>query len=257
MSFMPSVLEIEGLSKVYGSFTAVRDVSLRVDPGEIVALLGPNGAGKTTTIKMIMGILRATRGTARVRGHDCFADRAEVMGHVGYVPDDPVFYDYLRGGELIQFVGDMHGLSSEEVKERSAPLMERLDLGDALDEFAVNYSRGMKKKLGLICALIHRPDLLILDEPTNGLDPFATRTLHDLIREVAEQGASVFYSTHLLDHAERICSRACILHEGRLAAEGTLEVLQQSLTAGGSLEDVFFQVAREGGADPALGDEPS
>ena len=243
------LVELRGLTKVYGAFKAVDAVTLDVPRGEIFALLGPNGAGKTTTIRMLMGILRPTGGSARVDGLDCFADRVEVKRRVGYLPDEPVFYDYLRGGELIRFVGGMHGLDVAETDRRSAPLVERLELGDALGEYAVNYSKGMKKKLALLCAMLHDPALLILDEPTNGLDPYATRTLLDLVREKAAAGRTIFYSTHLLDQAEKLCKRVGIVHKGRLAATGTIEELRAGLAAGGTLEEVFFAVT--GGADPA------
>jgi ABC-2 type transport system ATP-binding protein len=237
------IVDIRRLTKAYGTFHAVRDLTLAVAPGEIVALLGPNGAGKTTTLRMLTGILQPTSGEARIRGFDCFRERDRVMQHVGYLPDEPAFYDYLRGGEVLRFVAEMHGLGDAGARARADDLIERLELRDALDEFAVNYSKGMKKKLALCCALLHEPELLILDEPTNGLDPFATRTLHAMIRELAERGTAVFYSTHLLDQAERLCQRVGILHESRLAALGRIDELRERLAPGGSLEDVFFQVA--------------
>ena len=243
------IVHIEGLTKRYGSFVAVDELSLSVQREEIVALLGPNGAGKTTTIRMLMGILQPSGGTARIGGLDCFTARAMVQRHVGYLPDDPIFYDYLRGGEVIRFVAEMRGLDRATAQQRADRLAERLELGDALDEFAMNYSKGMKKKLALLCALLHEPDLLILDEPTSGLDPFATRTLQALIREVAERGTAVFYSTHLLDQAEKLCQRVGILTGGKLAALGPLQELRDNLAPGGSLEDVFFQVAAEGTAE--------
>jgi ABC-2 type transport system ATP-binding protein len=243
---MPPIVEIRELTKKYGHFTAVSGLSMAVEPGEILALLGPNGAGKTTTIKMLMGILRATSGEAFVAGKDCFRDRAEVMRSVGYLPDDPVFYDYLRGSEILGFVGEMHGLSPREAQNRAAPLIKRFDLTGDLNEYAVNYSKGMKKKLAMICALLHEPRVLILDEPTNGLDPFATRELHALIRELAASGTAVFFSTHLLDQAERLCHRVGILYKSRLVALGPLEQLRsEELTEGGSLEDLFFRVASD------------
>jgi ABC-2 type transport system ATP-binding protein len=139
----------------------------------------------------------------------------------------------------------MHGLSSSKSLEIAQPLIERIDLGDALEEFAVNYSKGMKKKLALICALLHEPPLLILDEPTNGLDPFATRALHEIILERAAAGTAVFFSTHLLDQAEKLCHRVGIVHRGYLAALGRVHELRDKLAPGGSLEDIFFQVARD------------
>lgn len=211
----------------------------------LVSLLGPNGAGKTTTIRMLMGILRPSGGTASIAGHDCFSERPEVMVHVGYLPDEPIFYDYLKGREILEFVGEMHGLAGDEIERRANVLVERFDLEDALTDFAVNYSKGMRKKLALTCALLHEPSVLVLDEPTNGLDPYATRTVHALLRERAAQGASVLFSTHLLDQAERLSDRVAILFEGRLAAFGPLEDLRARLAPGGSLEQVFFAVTSE------------
>ena len=245
------MVEMEGLSKRYGEFDAVSDLTLTVGAGEMFALLGPNGAGKTTTIRMLMGILQPTTGRARIGGLDCFANRVEVMRLVGYLPDEPVFYDYLRGGEIIRFVGEMHGFSKKEIAERTEPMLQRLELGDAINEFAVNYSKGMKKKLALICAMLHAPALLILDEPTNGLDPFATRTLHEIMREKVAAGSTVFFSTHLLDQAEKVCSRMAIIHRGRLAAAGTLEELRANLPPESTLEEVFF--ARTGDVERSAG----
>lgn len=241
----PPIIELDALTKRYGAFEAVAALSLSVVPGELFALLGPNGAGKTTTIRMLMGILQPTAGAARIDGLDCFRDRVEVKRRVGYLPDEPIFYDYLRGSEIVRFIGEMHGLDRAEIDARVAPLIEKLELGDAMEEFAVNYSKGMKKKLALICALVHDPRLLILDEPTNGLDPFATRTLHAMIREMAANGKTVFFSTHLLDQAERLCHRAGIVFKGRLAGAGTMEELRKDLRPDSSLEEIFFALARE------------
>jgi ABC-2 type transport system ATP-binding protein len=241
------LLAIEELSKNYGDFPALSGLSLTADTGEIFALLGPNGAGKTTTIRMLMGILQPSGGTARIDGLDCFTDRVEVKRRVGYLPDEPVFYDYLRGRELLNFVIAMHGIPAAVARARTGPLIERLDLGEALEDYAVNYSRGMKKKLALICALIHDPMLLILDEPTSGLDPIACRVVHELLREKAAAGHAVFYSTHILTEAEALCERAAILMKGRLAACGDIADLRADLAPGGSLEDLFVAVAaREG-----------
>ncbi len=251
-----TILGSRGLTKRFGSFEAVSDLSLEVKRGEIYAFLGPNGAGKTTTIRMIMGILAPTSGSAFVAGLDCFTDRVEVKRRVGYLPDDPAFYDYLRGREIIQFVGEMHGIPHREIASISGALVERFDLGDALEEFAANYSRGMKKKLGMVCTLLHDPDLLILDEPTNGLDPMSSRTLHELIREKAALGKSVFFSTHLLDQAEKLCHRVAILYEGKKAAAGTPEELSRNLAEGGSLEEIFFAVASGKGGENGEPDEP-
>ncbi len=254
------VIDVAGLGKDYGAFRAVAGLDLAVRAGERFALLGNNGAGKTTTIRMLMGILRPSAGRAAVCGHDCFSERHLAMRHVGYLPDEPVFYDYLRGSEILRFVAEMHGLERSAGAERARMLVARLDLVDATEEFAVNYSKGMKKKLALACALMHRPQLLILDEPSNGLDPQATRALLELLREEAAGGTTVFFSTHLLDQAQRLCSRIGILSGGRLAEIGTLDELR-ARHPGAGLEEIFFSVTGESGgaraapaqADPADG----
>jgi ABC-2 type transport system ATP-binding protein len=166
---------------------------------------------------------------------------------VGYLPDEPVFYDFLRGSEIIRFSGEMHGLNRVEIDGRTRPLIEQLDLADALNEFAVNYSKGMKKKLALVCAMMHDPDLLILDEPTNGLDPFATRALHEIIRGKAAEGKTIFFSTHLLDQAEKLCTQIAIIAKARLVALGTLSELRERLSIDSSLEEIFFSVAGDSG----------
>jgi len=236
------VIAFEHLSKRYGEFEAVRDLTFTVGRGEVFGFLGPNGAGKTTTIRMLMGILIPSHGRALVDGLDCHGESTEVKRRVGYLPDAPLFYDFLRGREVLEFVGEMHGLTRAEARRRAAELIDGLALRDASDEYAVNYSLGMKKKLGLACALIHDPPVLILDEPTNGLDPRATREIEDRLRAAAANGRTVFLSTHLLDRAEKLCTRVGIIHQGQLVAAGELGELRHQLVSGGSLEDVFLKV---------------
>ncbi len=172
----PALIEFLELSKNYGAFCAVAPLSLSVPRGEMFGFLGPNGAGKTTTIRMMMGILVPSGGHVRIDGFDCHRDGIEVKRRVGYLPDSPIFYDYLRGREILQFIGEMHGLARRESLSRTDRLLAEFGLDEVSEEFAVNYSMGMKKKLGLACALIHEPSVLILDEPTNGLDPRASAT---------------------------------------------------------------------------------
>jgi len=232
------------LGKTYGAFTAVRDLEFSVERGEVFGFLGPNGAGKTTTIRMLMGILVPSSGSVSIDGLDCQADRVELKRRVGYLPDNPVFYDYLRGREILEFVGEMHGFARSEAERRAAVLLEELALGDASEEYAANYSAGMKKKLGLACALIHDPLVLILDEPTNGLDPRAAREVQERLRTSAAQGRTIFLSTHLLNMAERLCSRVAIIHKGEIVAVGPLQDLQDKVVPGGSLEEVFLKVTQ-------------
>ena len=254
-----SIVEVRGLTKTYGAFQALSNLDLDIPRGELFALLGPNGAGKTTTMRMLMGILKASAGSARINGLDCFADRVAVKRVVGFLPDEPVFHDYLRGIEIIRFVGGMHGLSAREIQQRAWPLIERIELADATEEYAVNYSRGMKKKLGLVCSLLHEPELLILDEPTSGLDPIATRRLNELLLEKVQRGMTVLLSSHLLDQVQKLCRRMAIISGGRLAAVGTLEELRTRASAESSLEEIFFAVAVDSAANagPGAAGEPS
>lgn len=239
-------IHTEALSKTYGDFTALRDLSLQIRRGEVFGFLGPNGAGKTTTIKILMGILVPSSGRAQICGLDCQHQRVETKRLVGYLPDDPIFYDYLRGRELLRFVGEMHGLQPEVLEARQAALLARMQLVEAAEEFAVNYSKGMKKKLALCMALMHEPSVLILDEPTTGLDPSSARHIRELVRATAQEGKTVFLSTHLLDMAERLCDRVAIIHQGQLVAVGTPAELRADLSAEASLEEVFLAVT-EGG----------
>ncbi len=249
---MQPILRIHQLVKRFGNFTALDGLSLDVPAGMIFALLGPNGAGKTTLIKLLMGMLRASSGSVEVAGLDAFAQSIAVKTLVGYLPDEPTFYNFLRGREVIRFVGEMRGLDRKTIAQRSAALAERLNLSDALEEFSENYSRGMKKKLGLICALLHEPQLLILDEPTNGLDPHGTLVLHELMQETAAAGRTVLFSTHLLDQAERLCDRVAVMSHGKLAATGTLDDLRGRFGADASLEQLFFRLTEKANVNPML-----
>jgi ABC-2 type transport system ATP-binding protein len=236
------MIAFEHLGKKYGEFTAVHDLDFAIEKGEVFGFLGPNGAGKTTTIRMMMGILIPSSGRITIDGLDCQKDRVEVKRRVGYLPDNPIFYDYLRGREILEFVGEMHGLPRSEAQAKAGALFGDLALDDAAEEFAVNYSTGMKKKLGLACALIHDPSVLILDEPTNGLDPRASHEVQERLRLAAAQGKTIFLSTHLLDMAEHLCSRVGIIDKSNLVAVGPLKELQEKVVPGGSLEEVFLKV---------------
>jgi len=238
------MIAFEHVGKSYGGFTAVRDLDLSIERGEVFGFLGPNGAGKTTTIRMLMGILVPSSGRITVDGLDCQRDRVEVKRRVGYLPDNPIFYDYLRGREILEFVGEMHGQSRAEAKRRAGALLAEFALDEASEEYAINYSMGMKKKLGLACALIHDPSVLVLDEPTNGLDPRASHEVQGRLRLSAAQGKTIFLSTHLLDMAQRLCDRVGIIDRGSLVAVGPLAELQEKVDPGGSLEELFLKVTR-------------
>jgi len=238
------MIAFDKLTKQYGSFSAVRDLTFQVAGGEVFGFLGPNGAGKTTTIRMLMGILVPSAGHAAIDGLDCQLERVEVKRRVGYLPDSPIFYDFLRGREILEFVGEMHGQTRGDARRNATRLLEELALGEAEDEYAVNYSMGMKKRLGLACALIHDPSVLILDEPTNGLDPRAAREVQLLLKDYAARGKTIFLSTHLLDMAERVCTRLGIIHKGELVAVGPIEELRSKVVPGGTLEEVFLKATQ-------------
>jgi ABC-type multidrug transport system ATPase subunit len=233
----------DDVSKSFGEVRAVDGVTLAVPAGRICGLLGPNGAGKTTLFRLLMGILKASSGAIRVGGLDAFEDRVAVKRLVGFLPDEPAFHAYLSGREVLELSAGMHGLDPGEALDRLAPLAARLELAGALGQYAEEYSRGMKKKLGLLLALLHRPRLLVLDEPTNGLDVEATRLFHDLVHEEAARGTTVLFSSHLLDQVTRLCTHAAILRRGRLATAGAIEDLRQAHD-GASLEEVYLHHTR-------------
>lgn len=234
----PPLVVIDHLQKSFGSKAVLTDVSWQIPRGQISGLLGPNGAGKTTLFRLLMGILKADTGTMTIDGRDCFEDRVTAKRLVGFLPDEPVFYSYLSGREILELSAGMHGLDPPAAVGRLDGLILRLGMQEAMAQYADDYSRGMKKKLGLLLALLHQPPLLVLDEPTNGLDVESTRLFFDLMRELASAGTTIVFSTHLMDQVERLCSHAAILHQGRLLAAGTLPELR----AGRSLEDVFVEL---------------
>ena len=248
------VIEAIGLTKIYGQgvggFRAVDSLTLRVAPGELFGFLGPNGAGKTTTIKMLVGLLRPSAGTARIAGFDVQSQAAPAKRRTGYVPDNPFLYDKLTGREFLDFIADLYSLPTGPVRRAKAGgLLSLLDLDAQADKLIGGYSRGMRQKLALAAALLPDPQALFLDEPTVGLDPGSVRRLKDILRaQCRERGAAVFLSTHTLEVAAEICDRVGIFHRGRLIAEGSPAALSAQ-AASGRLEDVFLTLTAE---SPAL-----
>jgi ABC-2 type transport system ATP-binding protein len=236
-----ALVNVDDVTKRFGAKTALRDIAFSVPAGQIWGLLGPNGAGKTTLFRLLMGILKPTLGRLLVDGRDAFEDRVEVKRLIGFLPDEPVFYSYLSGREVLELSAAMHGLDATATLDLMAPVIAKLRLADDLNNYAEDYSRGMKKKLGLILAMLHQPRLLVLDEPTNGLDVESTHLFYDLISEAAQGGTTVLFSTHLMDHVTRLCSHAVIINDGSLIAKGSLEELC-STYGGAALEDVFLQL---------------
>src|SRR5215471_12704152 len=236
-----ALVEIDRVTKTFGSKVALDSVSFAVPSGQICGLLGPNGAGKTTLFRLLMGILKATEGNLSVDGRDAFEERVEVKRLIGFLPDEPVFYSYLSGREVLELSAAMHGLDVSSTMTRIGPIMAQLRLSEDIDNYAEDYSRGMKKKLGLLLAMLHEPKLLVLDEPTNGLDVESTHLFYDLIFETARQGTTVLFSTHLMDHVTRLCSHAVIINEGTLVAKGSLEELCSTFGQA-SLEEIFLRL---------------
>lgn len=239
---MAPLVSIASVTKTFGPKTALEDISLAIPAGQICGLLGPNGAGKTTLFRLVMGILKATEGKLLVDGLDAFEDRTVVKRMVGFLPDEPVFYSYLSGREVLELSAGLHGLPVAERLKELQPLVERMDMGAALHRFAEDYSRGMKKKLGLLLALLHQPKLLILDEPTNGLDVESTRLFYALMQEQSEAGTTIVFSTHLMDHVTKLCTHAAVLRQGRIVASGRIADLCAGPDGPRSLEEVFVEL---------------
>ena len=239
------MLKINNLIKVYsGNDTpAVDGLTLELKKGEIFGFIGPNGAGKSTTIKCITGILPLTEGSIEINGFDLKTDAISAKRSFGYVPDQHVVYDKLTGAEYVNFMADMYGVSAEERKERAEELFNLFSLTDAKNSPISSYSHGMAQKISVIGALIHDPDLWILDEPLTGLDPQAAFELKSLMRKHCERGKTVFFSSHVLDVVEKIADRVGIIDGGKLVAVGTIEELKSSRS--GSLEDIFLKITGE------------
>ena len=237
------MLKIKSLSKRYDSFVAVDGLSLEVPPGELFGFLGPNGAGKTTTIKMICGLLRPTRGTVEIGGHDILGAPLEAKSLIGLVPDAPVLYKKLTGRELVRFVGELFGVDTRTLDKRTADLLALLDMSGSADDLIETYSHGMRQKTSIMAALIHDPGLVVLDEPTVGLDPRSAKIVKDVLKALCDMGKTVFMSTHILEIAERVCDRVGIINQGKLVAVGSISELKAKSRAGlMSLEDIFLEV---------------
>ncbi len=245
-----SLIETRSLVKRYGDKVAVNNVSYDVKAGEIFGFLGPNGAGKTTTIKIIVGLLRPSSGSVSVAGYDVQMQPLQAKAASGYVPDTPNLYAKLTGRELLRFVGDLYNLDRQLAMRRIDELLRTFDLLGAADDTIDSYSHGMQQKTALAAALMHDPRVLVLDEPTVGLDPKSARLIKDILRQMAERGTAVFLSTHILEIAERMCDRIGIINEGKLIAVGTMEELRTLDKSGqASLEDIFLSLT--GGTEEA------
>lgn len=240
------MIELYQVSKSYvrGGRKAVDDLTLTVTPGEIFGFLGPNGAGKTTTIKMMAGLLRPDTGTIRINGFDMAREPLKAKAQLAYVPDSPEVYERLTGLEYLNFIGDIYGVAPADRQRRIRDLGERFELTHALAERISGYSHGMRQKLVLMAALLHDPPVWILDEPMVGLDPRSAYTLKELMAEHTRKGRTLFFSTHVLEVAERLCDRVAIIKNGRIIASGTLEELRHG-QSGESLEEIFLELTEQ------------
>ncbi len=240
------MIRLEHLSKTFGDSVAVSDVHLHVRPGEVFGFIGPNGAGKTTTIKMMAGILLPTKGSVFIDGVDMAEDPVRAKLKIGLIPDRPFLYEKLTAMEFMQFTAGLYNVGKQAFAGKSRELLARFSLLDRADELIEAYSHGMKQRLIMCAALLHAPQLVIVDEPMVGLDPRGIRMVKELFRSLAQNGTTVFMSTHTLRLAEEVCDRIAIIHKGRLIATGTLQDLQQHIQNGGAdLEQVFFEITRE------------
>ncbi len=236
-------IELSGVSKSFGSLQAVKEFNLVVRPGEIRGLLGPNGSGKSTTMKMILGLLKPDGGTINVCGIDARSHPVDVRKSIGYVPETPFLYEYLSASEYLDLVGVAYGLSGEERKERAGELLQALQIDTHVNEVMSGFSQGMRQKIALISALIHRPKVLILDEPLNGLDPRSARIVKDILHHLAGEGTSILFSTHVLEIADAICTKITIISGGSTIAEGTSqEIKSMAGLRDSTLEDVFLKL---------------
>jgi ABC-2 type transport system ATP-binding protein len=234
------VIQLDRVTKLYGTKTAVHELTLDVPAGELFAFLGPNGAGKTTTIKMICGLLFPTTGTVRIGGHDLQRDGDRARQLLSYVPDMPFLYEKLTGREFLQFIADMYGLPAAYAQAKIAEVVELFELDDFVDDLTERYSHGMRQRTVFASALVHEPKVLIVDEPTVGLDPRSVRQLKDLLRRQADSGTTVFLSSHSLDVVEELADRIGIINHGRLISCGPLDALRTHAAVDGSLEEVFL-----------------
>ena len=235
------MLRIEHLTKCYGEKRAVDDLSLHIAPGEIYGFIGHNGAGKTTTLKAAVGILRFDSGSITVDGLDLQANPLGCKARMAYIPDNPDLYEFMSGIRYLNFIADVYGVGAQERRERIRTLSERLELTNDLAQPISSYSHGMKQKLAVISAWLHAPRLIVMDEPFVGLDPKASHLLKQMMREHCDQGGAIFFSTHVLEVAEKLCDKVAIIKQGRLIRAGTMDEVRGD----DSLEEVFLELEGE------------
>jgi ABC-2 type transport system ATP-binding protein len=239
------MIHLDHVTKQYGAKLALDDLTLHVPEGELFAFLGPNGAGKTTTIKLMCGLLFPTRGSIRIGGFDLTSDGEQARRLISYVPDQPFLYEKLTGREILQFIADMYQMEPARAKSRMADMIDLFALNSFVEDLTERYSHGMRQRTVFAAALLHEPRLLIVDEPTVGLDPRSIRLLKDILRKEAAKGTTVFLSTHSLDVAQELAHRIGVIARGQLIGCGTLQTLREQAAMDGSLEEVFLKLTEE------------
>jgi ABC-2 type transport system ATP-binding protein len=240
------MIELTGLTKRYGSFTAVNAIDLAVPAGELFGFLGPNGAGKTTTLRMIAGILQPTAGRVRIGGIELARDPVAAKMQLGFIPDRPFIYEKLTGAEFLRFVAGLYQQEGPEIERRGRELLGLFDLEEWRDELVESYSHGMRQKLIIASAFVHRPAVIVVDEPMVGLDPKAAKILKELFREYVRRGNTIMMSTHTLEVAQNLCDRIAIIQRGEIRACGTMDELQSTEEyAGAGLEEIFLRLTGE------------
>ncbi len=246
-----SVIEVAGLTKLYGDFPAVRGLSFRVEPGEVLGLVGPNGAGKTTTLRSIAGIIAPTSGTIRIDGHDLVEEPERAKAELAFIPDEPHLFEYLTVEEHLRFIGRLYGVA--DAPARIDPLLVELELVDKRRSLPTELSRGMRQKLAIACGLLHAPRVLMLDEPLTGLDPAGIRRMKATITARARDGVAVVLSSHLLQLVEELCTRLLVMRLGQIVAIGTIDeiIAGRPQLAGQGLEDIFLALTGEETPSPA------
>ena len=235
------MLQIEHLTKTYGEKKAVDDLSLHILPGEMYGFIGHNGAGKTTTLKSVAGILRFDAGEIRIAGTSIRTDPLACKRKIAYIPDNPDLYDYMTGIQYLNFIANIFGVSAADRQVRIRELAERFELTNDLAQPIAAYSHGMKQKLAIISAWLHAPQLVVMDEPFVGLDPKAAHLLKGMMRELCDRGGAIFFSTHVLEVAEKLCDKVAILRAGKLIRSGTMDEVKGD----DSLEEVFLELEGE------------
>lgn len=238
------MIKAEGITKIFGDdFVSVDKLTFQINKGEIVGFVGQNGAGKTTTIKMLTGIIKPTLGTITINGFDIEKDSLKAKKSVGYIADNPDIFLRLTGHEYVNFIADIYGVSEQDRKKRIEEMAERFGMEDSLNKQMVSYSHGMRQKMMVIGALVHKPPVWILDEPMTGLDPNAAYELKKMMREHADEGNCVFFSTHVLEVAEKLCDNIIIIKKGKSIYQGTLEALEEK-HKNKSLEEIFIEMVQ-------------